>query len=130
MSGVELFRSFLQRATAQGSRSTALNPLGWALGIVLSAMLFAGRIPNRPAWLLPLLGVFVSGLVVAYVVAYFILLFIDRDALRSERFTLSKMALEKSVTGDSLTGFTALDVDAKKFLSTRTEDTEQQGEPQ
>lgn len=129
MPGIELFRSFLQRATAQGSRSTALNPLGWALGIILSAMLLAGRISNRPTWLLPLLGVCAGGVVVAYIVAYFILLFIDRDALRSERFTLSKMALEKSVTGDSLKGFTALDLDDQKVLSSRSEVTEQR-EPQ
>ena len=64
-----------------------------------------------------LLGFAVGGTGIAFLVAYFILLFIDRDALRSERFTLSKMAIEKSVTGDSLRGFTALEVTDQKVLS-------------
>lgn len=125
MSGVELFRSFLQQATARGSRSTALNPLAWALGIVLSAMLVAGRIPNLPTWVLLVLGIAAAGIVVAYLVAYFILLFVDRDALRSESFTLSKMAIEKSVTGDSLKGFIAVELGDQKALSAPADITEQ-----
>ena len=125
MSGIELFRSFLQQATAQGSRSTALNPLGWALGIVLSALLLAARISNLPTWVIPVLGSSAGVIVVAYVVAYFILLFKNPDALRSERFTLSKLAIEKSVTGDSLRGFTALGIGDEKVLSESVEITEQ-----
>lgn len=116
MPTIELFRSLLQQATAQGSRSTALNPLAWALGILLSAMLLAARISNLPIWVLWLLGCSSAVFVTAFVVAYFYLLFTDRDALRSERFTLSKMAIEKSVTGDSLRGFTAADLGDQKVL--------------
>lgn len=68
-----------------------------------------------------------GGFVVAYMAAYFILLFKNPDALRSERFTLSKMALEKSVTGDSLAGFTALELGDGKIFDAKTEPTEQEG---
>jgi len=64
-------------------------------------------------------------MVVAYLVAYFVLLFVDRDALRSERFTLSKLAIEKSVTGDSLKGFVAIELNAEKSHSLPAENTEQ-----
>jgi hypothetical protein len=37
--------------------------------------------------------------------AYFFLLIKDRDALRSEKYTLSKLALERSITGDNIAGF-------------------------
>ena len=104
MAGIELIRSFLQQATAQGSRSTALNPLGWALTIVFSAMIGAG-VAHLPGWVMIMLGVFEGLLVVAYVAAYFFLLLRDRDALRSERFQLSKMAIERSITGDNIAGF-------------------------
>jgi threonine/homoserine/homoserine lactone efflux protein len=122
---IELFRSLLQQATAQASRANALNPLAWAFGLALSALLVAARISGAPQWLLVLLGVAVAGTGSAFLVAYFILLFIDRDALRSERFTLSKLAIEKSVTGDSLRGFTALDIGAQNILPTPAETTEQ-----
>ena len=104
MAGIELIQSFLQQASAQGSRSTALNPLGWALSIIFSAMIGAG-LAHMPTWVLIMLGVFESLAVVAYLAAYFFLLVKDRDALRSERFQLSKMAIERSITGDNLAGF-------------------------
>jgi hypothetical protein len=66
---------------------------------------------------------------IAFLVAYFILLFVDRDALRSERFTLSKLAIEKSVTGDSLRGFTALDIGDQDILPAPAE-TSEHGERQ
>jgi hypothetical protein len=104
MAPIELFNSLLQSATAQGSRANALNPLAWAFGLALSALLVATRIPQTPAWLLEFLGCVVALVGIAFLTAYFILLFVDRDALRSERFTLSKMALEKSILGDSTHG--------------------------
>jgi hypothetical protein len=113
---IELFRSLLQQATAQGSRANALNPLAWAFALALSALLVAARISTAPQWLLVLLGVAVAGTGLAFLVAYFILLFVDRDALRSERFTLSKLAIEKSVTGDSLRGFAALEAGEQNVL--------------
>ena len=105
-----------------------MNPLAWALGIVLSATLVAARVHNLPPWVLPLLGGAAGLIVLAYLTAYFILLFVDRDALRSERFTLSKLAIEKSVTGDTLKGFTAIDVGDDKLLS--APGVTEQGEPQ
>ena len=126
MPPIELFRSLLQQATAQGSRANALNPLAWAFGLSLSALLVAARISQ---WLLVLLGVAVAGTGIAFLVAYFILLFVDRDALRSERFTLSKLAIENGVTGDSLRGFTALDIGDQNILPAPAE-TSEHGERQ
>jgi hypothetical protein len=103
--------------------------LAWAFGLSLSALLIAARISGAPQWLLVFLGVAVAGTGIAFLVAYFILLFIDRDALRSERFTLSKLAIEKSVTGDSLRGFTAVDAGDARVLPAPVEITEQR-EPQ
>jgi hypothetical protein len=37
--------------------------------------------------------------------AFLFLLFRDRDALRSERFAIAKMSIEKGVYGDTLSGF-------------------------
>jgi hypothetical protein len=104
MPGIEIIRSLLQQASSQGSRSTALNPLGWALAIVLAALIGASP-AHLPSWILPFLVVFTCVLIAAYLAAYFFLLVKDRDALRSEKFHLSKMAIERSITGDNLSGF-------------------------
>jgi hypothetical protein len=60
---------------------------------------------HAPAWFTIILAVVLLSAVAAYLGAYLYLLKVDRDALRSERFTLSKMAIEKSVTGDDVAGF-------------------------
>jgi hypothetical protein len=75
-----------------------------------------------------LLGIAVASTGLAFLVAYFILLFVDRDALRSERFTLSKLAIEKSVTGDSLRGFAAIEVADQRALSVPAEIIPEQAE--
>ena len=125
----DLFRSILQQATSHGARSTALNPLAWALAIVLSSLAFISRVTALPAWVLILLGSCAGVLVVAFLIAYFILLFKDPDALRSERFTLSKMALEKSVTGDSLVGFSNAELVGQEVLNIPAEITERRELP-
>lgn len=126
----DLFQSLFQHATSQGSRSTALNPLAWALGICLAAFLVALRVSNLTPWVLPLLASLVVIFVFAFVISYFILLFKDRDALRSERFKLSKMALERSLTGDSLTGFAVMDTHNHETLLTASKRIEQIEGPQ
>lgn len=39
-----------------------------------------------------------------YLFAYTYCLFKDRDALRTERYSIQKLAIEKGFVGDSLTG--------------------------
>lgn len=102
-----IFKYLLQHANADGSRSTAMNPLIWLVAAVLAALLTAANLEVQPTWIVPLLaGLTVVG-VLAFLCAYFILLNKNPDALRSERFTLSKMAIESGLIGDSSKGFTA-----------------------
>lgn len=104
MSGTDLFRILLQKAHASGSRSTALNPLGWLLVIELSGSLGA-FVEHTPNWFPMLLASLFSLTVLAYLGVYIFFAVRDRDALRSERFTLSRMAIERSAKGDTLAGF-------------------------
>ena len=75
-----------------------------------------------------MLSIFSGLLLVVYVFSYVYLLFNDRDALRSERFTLSKMAIERSITGDSLRGFVEGDVLTDRILKTPVQPTSGQGQ--
>jgi hypothetical protein len=104
MSAVELFRSLFEQASAQGSRTTAVAPIGWALATVLAA-LTGTSFTNVNPWIPVVLAIFASLLLILYVGAYIYFMLKSPDSLRSERFTLSKMALEKSVKGDNLGGF-------------------------
>jgi hypothetical protein len=124
MAGIEIFRSLLQQATAQGARSTVLNPLGWALAISISAVLGSVSLHSE-AWLTKLFAAFTVGIMITYLVAYIYFALTNSDALRSERFTLSKMAIERSLTGDSLNGFVQMAGNDVKILSS-AEPTEDQ----
>jgi hypothetical protein len=105
----DLFWSLLQQASSQGSRSTALNPLIWIFAVIVAGLVAVSRMPTVPGYVLVSLTIFAGAVLVASVVAYFILLFRNPDALRSEKFVLSKMAIEKSSMGDSLRGFVDTD---------------------
>lgn len=95
--------SFFSEASAKGARSTALHALQWVIGMVLVAMTlmhFAGA----PFWLLVTLILILGVFLLVFLGAYIYLLIRNPDALRSEQFTLSKIALEKGLVGDSVHG--------------------------
>src|SRR4051812_35339756 len=104
MPGIELIQSLLQQASAQGSRSTAMNPISWALAILLSSLLGSVGV-GAPGWVTVMLAVFTSVTMLLYLGAYVYFMVKNSDALRSERFTLSKMAIQNSLRGDTLRGF-------------------------
>lgn len=96
--------SWFQRGSIQGSKSTALAPLLWTIGILSTAVVGCSR-ADSPGWivggLLALLGLLVIGLLGFF--GFFA--YKNPDALRSEHFTLTKMALQQSMIGDDLAGF-------------------------
>lgn len=104
MPSIELIRSLFQQASAQGSKSTALNPLGWAFATVLSALIGA-HVASATESVTTLLSIFASLILAVFLFAYIYFMLKKPDYLRSEKFTLSKMAIERSVVGDSLKGF-------------------------
>jgi thiol:disulfide interchange protein len=101
---IGLIQSFLQQATASGTKSTALTDLRWFAAILASALLIATQTASPP-WILIFLAVMLGLVGLTYVGAYIFFAIRSPDALRSEKFTLSKMAIERSVTGDNLAGF-------------------------
>ena len=100
----EILRLLMQQAQVQGSRSTVLNPLGWLLAILL-ATLTACQFAHADHWVSVALAVAAGVTVLLYLTAYVYFAMREPDALRSERYSLSKMAIERSRTGDDLSGF-------------------------
>ncbi|WCJ61877.1 hypothetical protein [Agrobacterium tumefaciens] len=85
------------------SRSDVLKPLAWLITILISAtiMLTYVKAPENLIYLsFGLAGV----TTLLYFFAYVFCLLKDRDALRSEKYSLNKMAIEHGLLGDSNTG--------------------------
>lgn len=103
MPASQILTALLQRASAEGSRSTALKPLGWLLAILVPATLVSFYLKLPP--IVGISGIVASALaLMVYLGSYIYLLMANPDALRSERYSLKKMELEKGIYGDSLTG--------------------------
>ena len=94
----------LLRQTLQGrSRSTVLTSLGWLLGILLTAILGAVYL-KAPGLLVAALSAQEFITVGLYLYAYVFFMRTDPEALRSERYALGKLAIDKGVIGDDLAG--------------------------
>jgi hypothetical protein len=59
---------------------------------------------GAPVWACIMFSVFTGLSVVLYLFAYIFFMFRDPDALRSERYSIQKMAIEKGLIGDDLHG--------------------------
>jgi hypothetical protein len=90
-------------AAAQGSRSTVLRPLAWLFAICAAAIVAAVEV-KAPQWVVVVFVIALALTVILYLSAYVYCLFNDRDALRSETYSIHKLAIEKGYMGDSLTG--------------------------
>jgi len=97
------FRALLEQAEIGRSRSSVINPLQWAVVIILVGLL-AILLGHAPSWLLIFFSCLLGLLVILLVLAYIYFGIKNPDALRSEKYVLVKAAIEKQYAGDSLTG--------------------------
>lgn len=99
----QFFRDILEHHTGSGKRSTALQPLLVLAGIV-GAMLISAVWVGAPTWMI--VGLFVSFCILLLLIFWGYLYFMktNPDALRSEKFNIAKMALERGMIGDKILG--------------------------
>lgn len=93
----------LQQANIGQSRSSVLNPLQWMLVILVFGIAVC-LLCHAPLWLVILFAVMLALLFVLSLVAFVYFARVNPDSLRSEHFSLSKLAIEKGLVGDSLAG--------------------------
>lgn len=85
------------------SRSDALRPLAWLVGLTGTSL--AALAATSAIWpILALVGLCFAGAVVLYGYAYYYFMTKDPDALRSEKYAIHKLAIEKGVYGDDIAG--------------------------
>jgi len=85
------------------ARGTALAPLQWLAGILGTALVGAIK-ANAPTSVVWTLLVLLIAVVVVFLVVYCVFASRNPDALRSEKYALSRMALERGLIGDDRAG--------------------------
>jgi hypothetical protein len=100
----EQFTQLLQQALQRNTKSTVLKPLGWLVGLLLVATVSASRF-GMDEWLVVMLAVLDCLAVILYFIAYIFFGWKDPDLLRSEKFTIQKMAIQHGYIGDDISGF-------------------------
>jgi|GEM_PF-2842538 hypothetical protein len=98
------FTQLVQEALQRNTKSTVLKPLGWLIGLLLTATIFASRF-GLDKWLVVMLAVLDCIAVIIFFVAYIYFGCKDPDLLRSEKFSIQKMAIQHGLIGDDLSGF-------------------------
>jgi hypothetical protein len=93
-----------ERAQEQGSRSTVLRPLGWVVVLCAAAAIASLSVPHPIQWLTVLFGAGFGISVLLYLLAFCYCLIKMPEALRTERYSIQKLAIEKGFKGDSSTG--------------------------
>ena len=99
---MDYIKQILQHAQSFGSKSSILSVLAWIFGSILGSITLAG-IFNAPEWLLIGLFSILVLLILAILAAFFYCLFTNKtDILRSEKYNIEKLAIEKQSSSDSL----------------------------
>ena len=84
---LQLISTLREQMNATLSRSDVLRPLAWLIGILTTAIILM-VVAKGPEWLLILMSVLLVFSIGIYFFAYVFCLFRDRDALRSEKYSL------------------------------------------
>jgi hypothetical protein len=101
------FYTLMQRAMAGGARSTVLKSLGWLIALLTSATIAAFHY-ETPVWVGVMFALGAGAAILLCLVAYVYFALKDPDALRSERYYIQKLALQKGFVGDDITGYIRL----------------------
>lgn len=105
---LQLVSMLREQMNATMSRSDILRALIWPLGMLLTAVLILS-IYGAPTWLLVALATMLIFGLLLYGSSYVFCLIKNPDALRSEKYVLSKMAIKHKLIGDSTTGTFTID---------------------
>lgn len=121
------FWSMFHQALASGSRSTVLKPLGWLIALTLAGAIGAFRLA-APTWFANTLGGLCVLAIVLYFAAYVYFALTDKDSLRSEKYSIQKMAIQKGFIGDDQFGYMPLNSDGGPSLPSPIVDMPKGGE--
>ena len=95
---------------ARTAKSSALSPMNWTIGMLMTGLLVAGHVA-LPWWAILIVGSCLATMVAGQVglATYFAIK--APDNLRSEKFLLDKFKIERSLVGDVDHGLHPIDDD-------------------
>ena len=100
---VQALLQLFQHQAGSGKKSTALQPIIYLAGFVLLALIVSFQL-DTPLWLSIALFVILGIIILLFVGAYIYFMFRNPDALRSEKFNITKFAMERGLIGDNILG--------------------------
>ncbi|MEG5467072.1 hypothetical protein UXN60_03915 [Enterobacter roggenkampii] len=103
MIGAKLVSSLMGQANQSGEKSTVVHTLIWLIGVVFVVEVVL-VMAHAPTWMLAIILALAILGCIFFGYVYLFCLKKDPDLLRSERMVLQKMAIEKRVYGDDITG--------------------------
>lgn len=108
------FWATVAQHVAGGSRTDVLRALVWPNAMLLIALVWAST-KGAPATVQFLLAALLVGFMVLYGVSYVAFGKKDPNLLRSEKFNIEKLAIERGVYGDSAKGIIDVAFNDKKL---------------
>lgn len=115
MSQAQMLHALLQQISSEGKRSTAMQPLIWLLGILLVGTLSSFYF-DLPVWVGKIIIGLLILIVLVFIGVYIYFMLNNSDALRSEKYSLNKMAIQKSILGDDLSGLIKDESSLQNFI--------------
>lgn len=99
----QALHSLINQASVGQSRSSVLNPIQWLLVILIVGFCLSLGF-HAPTLLMIVLGVGIALALLLFFAAYVYFGKTNPDALRSESYSLTKLAIQNRLMGDSLAG--------------------------
>ncbi|MEQ4624759.1 hypothetical protein [Providencia manganoxydans] len=95
--------SLFGQANHAGEKSTVIHPLLWLIGIFMSALVIGAYFTTSQ---FIVIGIFVLLCIMLcfFIAVYGYCLIKNPDYLRSEKWSIQKMAIENRIVGDDITG--------------------------
>lgn len=102
---MNIFANLFQHASSYGSRSSILSIWIWVLGMLGMMLLYLSGAIGINNWIIISLFILLVIVILVLIGIYSYCLYTGKtDFLRSEKFVIEKMVIEKQISGDSLTG--------------------------
>jgi hypothetical protein len=99
----EIASRLLQQGIHSGSRSTVVTMLGWMAATLASCMIATVTF-HAPDWMQVFVAVMFGADFATFLGTHIYFALVNPDALRSERFSIQKMAIQHRLVGDSVSG--------------------------
>ena len=100
-----VWASIVDQMSSGGSKSTVLKPLFFALCFLLACIYFAVTL-ELPIWVMYCFLIAMLIVFVLFLIIYLVCFFKNPDLIRSEKYLIEKLAIEKQFIGDDKTGTT------------------------